>query len=152
MRSQTAIAERPSYSRGPDGRYPFGVASFRSTMGKLLSDTQRLSTRGSYMEANAAFEQIAVVKAAEKAHRVREESARQLEERRNLDRAYRIEKVRFEAEWARRIEEVESECDEKMRILREVHDIARQDVDKQARGLTLCSFFCVLFFLCKMLC
>ena len=34
------IAVKPSYSRGPDGKTPFGVASFRATINGLLGRDQ----------------------------------------------------------------------------------------------------------------
>jgi hypothetical protein len=84
-----------------------------------------------YLAADASFVQIDVVKRQEKKYRVKEEHARQAEERVNLSKAYKIEKGQFEAEWAKRIAVVEDECVEKERILKEVHEIARADVEKE---------------------
>lgn len=118
MKGPTLIAEKPSFSRGPDGKYPFGVASFRETMTNLKNDTRSLSTKGDYSLADSSYKQIAVVRQQEKVHRKAEEHGRQREEKLNLDKAYKIEKERFEAAWAKNIEQVERECEEKLRILR----------------------------------
>ena len=137
----TLIAEKPSYSRGPDGKTPFGVAQFQQTMTNLRQETLGKSQlaqsmgRGTqaskdYLQAGTSHAQIAVVRAAESAFRVKEEHARQAEERQNLTKAYKIEKARFEAEWADRISMVEAECAEKERILKEVHEIAKVDSEK----------------------
>ena len=62
------------------------------------------------------------------------------EERLKLDRAYRIEKERFEAEWAERARLVEGESEEKLKVLREVLAIARDDVERERfqRRYALC--------------
>jgi len=138
----TLIAEKPSYSRGPDGRYTFGVASFQTTIGDLKDQTLDMSTTAqtmgqksdapkAYLSAGTSFAEIDVVRQQELAFRKREEQSRQDEENTNLSKAYKIEKSRFEAEWAQRIEQVERECDEKERILKEVHEIARRAVEKE---------------------
>ena len=89
------------------------------------------SGRGQYMLAQSTHDQIAGVVEDEKAHRVEEEKVRQREERLKLDRAYRIEKERFEAEWAERARLVEGESEEKLKVLREVLAIARDDVERE---------------------
>ena len=89
------------------------------------------SGRGQYMLAQSTHDQIAGVVEDEKAHRVEEEKGRQREERLKLDRAYRIEKERFEAEWAERARLVEGESEEKLKVLREVLAIARDDVERE---------------------
>ena len=192
---ESLVAEKPSYSRGPDGRYPYGVASFQKTMcaaaprahrlarsrahpylssrlrplgahrpacalvasalpaawpdiecsvclsrsrraelkgetfrQSTMAQTTRTGSRGAasrgYLMANASFAQIDVVKRQEREVRKREEEERQKQEQLNLSKAYKIEKARFEAEWAGRIEAVEAECAEKERVLKEVREIA----------------------------
>lgn len=136
------IAEKPSFSRGPDGRYVQGVPSFQNTMADLRTQTfgktslARSMGRGSmaardYMQADQTHAQIAVVQNAEKTFRVKEEHKRQADERANLARAYKIEKARFDEEWAGRVAAVEAECAEKERVLLEVHEVARADCEKQ---------------------
>jgi len=100
------------------------TSTLAQTMGRR-SDAPK-----AYISAGTSFAEIDVVKQQEAAFRKREESSRQHEETQNLAKAYKIEKQRFEAEWAQRIEAVERECDEKERILSEVHDIARRAVEK----------------------
>ena len=73
-----------------------------------------------YVVAGTSFAEIDVVKRLEILHRKREEGSRQEEEKGMLAKAYRIEKTRFEAEWARRIEAEERACDQKEMILKEV--------------------------------
>jgi len=137
----TLIAEKPSYSRGPDGRYPFGVASFQQTLGELKKQTLATSTMAqtmgrradaprTYHAAHSSFTEIDAVRNQESGYRKRQEDNRQEEERINLSKAYKIEKQRFEAEWASRIEEVERDCEEKERVLKEVHEIAKAAVEK----------------------
>lgn len=82
-----------------------------------------------YMQAHSSHAQIAVVRKAEGAYRIKEEHARQADERQNLTKAYKIERVRFEEEWASRIAAVEAECAEKERVLLEIHEIARADCE-----------------------
>ena len=83
-----------------------------------------------YMQANDSFNQIAVVQQAERDWRKREEAKRQVEEREQLTKAYKIEKGRFEAEWDDRMAGVEADISEKIRVLQEVHDVARADVER----------------------
>ena len=83
-----------------------------------------------YMQANDSFNQIAVVQQAERDWRKREEAKRQGEEREQLTKAYKIEKGRFEAEWDDRMAGVEADISEKIRVLQEVHDVARADVER----------------------
>lgn len=142
MPADTLIAEKPSFSRGPDGRYVPGVESFQQTLQELRTETfgksslARSMGRGTqsardYMQAHASHGQIAVVRKAENTFRVKEEHTRQADERANLAKAYKIEKVRFEEEWAGRVAAVEAECAEKERVLLEVHEVARADCEKQ---------------------
>jgi len=142
------IAEKPSYSRGPDGRTPFGVTAYQTTMESLRETTDvkselaRSMGRGAqasrdYMAAYASFSQIAVERGREEDFRVSEERGRQTGERLNLSKAYKMEKQRFEAEWADRIREVEEQCSEKERVLLEVHEVARADCETEiAKKLT----------------
>ena len=134
------IAEKPSYSRGPDGKTPYGVASFQQQIVDLHKSTLSSSMMASsaksafaaakdYYAADASHRQIAVVRQDERAYRLAQEK-RQAEERQNLAKAFKIEKGRFEAEWAARIEAVEADCVERERVLREVHEIARADCEK----------------------
>ena len=102
MPEDALAAEKPSFNRGPDGRTPFGVPLYRSRITALADEAMQCSGRGQYMLAQSTHDQIAGVVEDEKAHRVEEEKVRQREERLKLDRAYRIEKERFEAEWAER--------------------------------------------------
>ena len=88
-----------------------------------------LASRDYHMAA-VTHGHIAVEKKNEAAFRKKQEYARQGEERTNLTKAYKIEKGRFEDEWAERIATVEAECAEKERVLKEVHEIARMDVEK----------------------
>lgn len=83
-----------------------------------------------YLQAHASVGQIAVEERQEKVFRKKEELVRQQDERGNLSKAYKIEKGRFEAEWLQRIEAVEADCVEKERVLREVHEVALQDSEK----------------------
>ena len=69
----------------------------------------------------------------ESLRREREEEERQKQEQLNLSKAYKIEKARFEAEWAGRIEAVEAECAEKERVLKEVREIATSASGASAR-------------------
>ena len=135
------IAEKPSYSRGPDGKTPYGVASFQQQIVDLHKSTLSSSMMASaaksafaaakdYYAADASHRQIAVVRQDERAYRLAQEKERQAEERQNLAKAFKIEKGRFEAEWAARIEAVEADCVERERVLREVHEIARADCEK----------------------
>ena len=80
-----------------------------------------------YMQANDSFNQIAVVQQAERDWRKREEAKRQVEEREQLAKAYKIEKGRFEAEWADRLAGVEADCAEKIRVLQEVSRQVQED-------------------------
>lgn len=84
-----------------------------------------------YLQANATHAQIAVVLKAENAYRVKQEHKRQADEKVNLAKAYKIEKARFDEEWAARIAAVEAECVEKERVLLEVHEVARADCEAQ---------------------
>ena len=138
------IAVKPSYSRGPDGKTPFGVASFRATMNGLLDATKTKSELASsmgrgalaakdYLKAQDTFGQIATVKTKESAFRVAEEKKRQAAESEKLAQAYNIEKGRFEAEWAERIAAVEADCAERERVLKEVHEVAATDVEKEVQ-------------------
>jgi len=129
------IVERPSFSRGPDGRTPYGVASYQKQIEDLKSDTsknatmaktatRRIDAAKSYMTAAATFGQIATVRQKESEFRVKQEEARQKEETLNLQKSFKIERQRFEAEWQRRAEEVDKQCKEHERVLAEVHQIA----------------------------
>ena len=131
MPEDALAAEKPSFNRGPDGRTPFGVPLYRSRITALADEAMQCSGRGQYMLAQSTHDQIAGVVEDEKAHRVEEEKVRQREERLKLDRAYRIEKERFEAEWAERARLVEGESEEKLKVLREVLAIARDDVERE---------------------
>ena len=131
MPEDALAAEKPSFNRGPDGRTPFGVPLYRSRITALADEAMQCSGRGQYMLAQSTHDQIAGVVEDEKAHRVEEEKKRQREERLKLDRAYRIEKERFEAEWAERARLVEGESEEKLKVLREVLAIARDDVERE---------------------
>ena len=131
MPEDALAAEKPSFNRGPDGRTPFGVPLYRSRITALADEAMQCSGRGQYMLAQSTHDQIAGVVEDEKAHRVEEEKGRQREERLKLDRAYRIEKERFEAEWAERARLVEGESEEKLKVLREVLAIARDDVERE---------------------
>jgi len=136
------IAEKPSYSRGPDGRTPFGVARFQTKIDELRADMTAKATmagtmgRGidatrDYMRAKEDLRQVGLVQREEAEWRVKDEQARQREEKKNLSKAFKIEKERFEEEWARRIAQVEADCAEKERVLREVHEVARADMEKE---------------------
>lgn len=84
-----------------------------------------------YFAADASYKQIAVVKQAEQVFRKKQEVERQADERANLTKAYKIERARFEEEWALRISEVEAACVEKEQILKEVHGLQCVDVEKE---------------------
>ena len=164
----TLIAEKPSYSRGPDGRYPFGVPQFQATMcalcphamptlaekpkltavclarvfcggsGTLREEIATKSTlaqtlgRGTqaprdYLEAHANVGKIATTHVDEEKFRKKEELSRQAEERANLAKAYKIEKGRFEAEWAQRFDVVEADCNDKVLVMKEIQEVALAD-------------------------
>ena len=136
------IVERPSFSRGPDGRTPYGVASYQKQIEDLKSDTgknatmaktatRRIDATKSYMTAAATFGQIATVRQKESEFRVKQEEARQKEETLNLQKSFKIERQRFEAEWQRRAEEVDKQCKEHERVLAEVHQIATVASEKR---------------------
>jgi hypothetical protein len=136
------IVERPSFSRGPDGRTPYGVASYQKQIEDLKSDTsknatmaktatRRIDAAKSYMTAAATFGQIATVRQKESEFRVKQEEARQKEETLNLQKSFKIERQRFEAEWQRRAEEVDKQCKEHERVLAEVHQIATVASEKR---------------------
>jgi len=136
------IAEKPSYSRGPDGKTPFGVVTYQSTIAGLQAETAtktdlaRSMGRGAqaardYMSAEGCRGQIGLVKKQEGVFRRSEEDSRQADERAKLSKAYKIEKARFEAEWAERFVEVNAMCVEKEEILKEVHEVARADCEKE---------------------
>jgi len=135
------IVEKPTFGRGPDGRFPYGVPSYQQQITELKADTLKMTTmaqtasqrsasfRG-YMSANTAFGQIDVVKQKEADFRLKEEESRAKDERVLLARAFKIEKGRFEAEWQARIDAVEAKCIEDERVLAEVHEIAHAANEK----------------------
>lgn len=84
---------------------------------ELRRDTLQRTSRGEYMSAEQSFKEIDVVRAKEKAFRVREEHARQRDEKGNLDKAFQVEKVRFAEEWAAKLKAVEDECLRRVEIL-----------------------------------
>ena len=100
----------------------------QSTMAFTMS--RRSDAPKTYLAANNTFQQIDVVRQQEAAFRKREEQNRQSREVESLGKAFKIEKGRFEEEWAKKIEVVEQECAEKERVLKEVHEIARAAVEK----------------------
>ena len=77
-----------------------GKSSMARTLGRGTAAAR------DYLSADTSHSQIAVVQAAELKFRTKEEQARQAEERSSLTKAFKIEKGRFEAEWANRIAEV----------------------------------------------
>jgi len=131
----TLIAEKPSYSRGPDGRTPFGVPAYQKQIEELKTDTfkntnfaqtasRRSDAARGYMSAFTSFGQIDVVKQRESEYRRKEEEGRQREEKSRLSQAFKIEKARFDKEWQRRIAAQDAECREAERVLAEVHEVA----------------------------
>lgn len=103
---------------------------------KQTSTLARTAGRGlqgarDYQSAHTTHAQIAVEKSKELDFRKKEELSRQGDERTSLSKAYKIEKGRFEAEWADRIAAVEADCAEKERVLREVHEVMRTDTEKE---------------------
>lgn len=134
MANPPAVAEKVSYSRGSDGRACFGVPSFRKSIDELKQDTLSRTGANEYMQADASFSQIDVVRQQEKAYRMREEDTRQHIEKGNLARAYRMERDLFEVEWAEKIRHVDEQCADKLRVLEEVHQIARQELRKEVRA------------------
>ena len=65
-----------------------------------LSMGGRSNAARSYLMANTSFAQISVVRQQEAAFRKKEEDGRQADEKGSLGKAYKIEKGRFETEWA----------------------------------------------------
>lgn len=100
-------------------------ATMAGTMGRGIDATR------DYMRAKEDLRQVGLVQREEAEWRVKDEQARQREEKKNLSKAFKIEKERFEEEWARRIAQVEADCAEKERVLREVHEVARADMEKE---------------------
>lgn len=89
-----------------------------------------------YMSANTTFSQIDVVHQQEAAYKKRVEVARQKEEVVLLSKAFKIEKQRFEAEWAKRIEDIEAQCAERESVLQEEHEIAAAAVERGIEAST----------------
>lgn len=73
----------------------------------LMQESMQRSGRGEYMMAQTSFAQIDTVRQQEMAHRKDVEAKRQVGERGMLDESYRIERARFEADCAHKMEAVE---------------------------------------------
>lgn len=131
MVADALAAEKPSFNRGTDGRTPFGVPSFRNTMDALESEAMACSSRGEYGVALTTFSQIETVKKQEAFHRREVELKRQGAERGKLDAAYRIEKERFEEEWAGKMAEVEERGKLKVEELEQLHEIGIADLERE---------------------
>ena len=89
------------------------------------------SSRGEYGVAQQTFSQIETVKKQEAVYRREVELKRQEAERGKLEAAYRIEKERFEEEWAGKMAEVEERCKQKLEELEQLHEIGIADLERE---------------------
>lgn len=83
-----------------------------------MQESMQRSGRGEYMMAHTTFAQIDTVRQQEMAHRKDVEAKRQVGERGMLDESYRIERARFEADCAHKMEAVEVRADGMPRSVR----------------------------------
>jgi len=60
-----------------------------------------------------------------------EEEKRQQRERVALGQAYDIEKKKFEVDWAAKVQAVEEACEEKIRVMEEVNEVRRADLERE---------------------
>ena len=92
---------------------------------ELRSQTISNLGRGDYSSAQTSFDSIATVLQESERMRLAQEKKRQSGEKINLEKAYAIEKERFAAEWAKKMDAVDARCEQKLRELAETHEVAR---------------------------
>ena len=97
----------------------------------LLQESMQRSGGREYMMASKAYSQIATVRANEMKHRKDTETKRQASERVKLEESYRIESERFDVEWAQKMKDVEERCRLKLVELAELHEIARDNLERE---------------------
>jgi len=120
-----------SFSRGLNGKTPLASELCADRVAELRSQTIGSLSRGDYSSAQTSFDAIGTVRQDQHKERIGQEKKRQSGEKIHLEKAYAIEKERFAAEWAVKLEAVDKRCEQKLLELAETHEVQRADLETE---------------------